>query len=148
MMVKMPKENINYVERVDEAIRKLPPLSVWEEDGVYPQEAVETLNIMAELLRYRGIKAGNFVSALHPCLPCIEIEKSRHLKFNYNMGIGFDEELDYSDVDDHSKKEPELVFWDGDGEDEKHPFYSDWDVYSVSEWRQAFKNVLKVVVNV
>lgn len=145
-MVKMIKDNIDYVKRIDEAIKKLPPLSVWEEDGVYPDEAVEALNVMAEFLRYRRIKAGNFISALHLCLPCIEIEKSRHLKFNYSMGIGFDEELDYSDVDDHSKKEPEIVFWDGDGEDKEHPLYCDWDVYSVNEWRKAFEKVLKFVI--
>lgn len=132
----------NYAERIDEAVKKLPPLSVWEEDGVYPQEAVDTLNIMAELLRQRRIKAGNFISALHPCLPCIEIEKSGHIKFGYSMGIGFDEELDYSDIEDHSKKEPELVFW---SDDEKNP-HGDWDVYSVCEWKNAFKNVLKVIV--
>src|SRR3989344_6272774 len=121
---------------VNASIAKLPPLSVWIEEGHIPKEAADALDALSAYLNKLGIKATRCSASLHEYLPFIEIDKSK-----FCLGIGFDEEDDYSDKGEPEAVRPELVFWT---RDVKHPLYGDWDVYKVDEWEKAIKQVLKV----
>ena len=134
--------SIDYVKRIDESIASIPPLSKWEKEDWYPDEAEYALNLISDFLNERGIRASKVYDSLHPHLPFIDIMTPR---YKCCLGIGFDEEMDYLDIENHEKKRPELVFWNG-GENNPLLNSGDWDIYNVDDWKTAFKKVLKLDV--